>query len=156
MENPGESELILYQTSEGSVRIEILYEGETFWLEQKKIAELFGVDLRTVSYHLGEIYDSGELQREGTLQKIWRVRTEGSRKVRREIEFYNLDAIISVGYRVNSAQATRFRIWATQTLREFINKGPVREDRSPLDVEGIDTDITTEEILSFIRESRER
>jgi hypothetical protein len=106
----------------------VLYESETFWLNQKKIAELFGVDLRTISYHLNEIYDSGELSREATLRKIWRVQKEGSREVRREIEFYNLDAIISVGYRVNSAQATRFRIWATQTLREFVIKGFVLDD----------------------------
>jgi hypothetical protein len=125
---PNEGELILYQTQEGTVRIEVLYESETFWLNQKKIAELFGVDLRTISYHLGEIYASGELSRESTLRKIRRVQIEGSREVSREIEFYNLDAIISVGYRVNSTQATRFRIWATQTLREFVIKGFVLDD----------------------------
>lgn len=127
-EKPNEGELILYQTQEGAVRIEVLYESETFWLNQKKIAELFGVDLRTISYHLNQIYDSGELSREATLRKIWRVQREGDREVRREIEFYNLDTIISVGYRVNSAQATRFRIWATQTLREFVIKGFVLDD----------------------------
>jgi hypothetical protein len=127
-EKPNEGELILYQTQEGTVRIEVLYESETFWLNQKKIAELFGVDLRTISYHLGEIYASGELSREATLRKIRRVQTEGTREVSREIDFYNLDAIISVGYRVNSTQATRFRIWATQTLREFVVKGFVLDD----------------------------
>lgn len=127
-EKPDEGELILYQTPEGTVRIEVLYEADTFWLNQKKIAELFGVDLRTISYHLGEIYASGELAPEATLRKIWRVQIEGNREVRREIEFYNLDAIISVGYRVNSAQATQFRIWATQTLREFVIKGFVLDD----------------------------
>ena len=131
MENndkPYEGELILYQTQEGGVRIEVFYQSETFWLNQKKIAELFGVDLRTISYHLNEIYDSGELRREATLQKIRRVQKEGNREVSREIEFYNLDAIISVGYRINSAQATQFRIWATRTLREFITKGFVLDD----------------------------
>jgi hypothetical protein len=127
-EKPNEGELILYQTPEGTVRIEVLYESETFWLNQKKIAELFGVDLRTISYHLGEIYASGELSQAATLQRIRRVQTEGNREVSREIEFYNLDAIISVGYRVNSTQATQFRIWATQTLREFIVKGFVLDD----------------------------
>jgi hypothetical protein len=127
-DQPNEGELILYQTQKGTVRIEVLYESETFWLNQKKIAELFGVDLRTISYHLGKIYDSHELSREATLRKTWRVQQEGNREVRREIEFYNLDAIISVGYRVNSVQATRFRIWATQTLREFIIKGFVLDD----------------------------
>ena len=127
-EKPNEGELILYQTQEGAVRIEVLYESETFWLNQKKIAELFGVDLRTISEHLQKIYASGELSREATLRKIRRVQKEGNREVSREIEFYNLDAIISVGYRVNSAQATQFRIWATQTLREFVIKGFVLDD----------------------------
>lgn len=127
-DEPNEGELILYQTPEGKVRIEILYESETFWLNQKRIAELFGVEIHTISYHLKEIYDSGELKQEATLRKIRRVQTEGNREVRREIEFYNLDAIISVGYRVNSVQATQFRIWATQTLREFIIKGFVLDD----------------------------
>ena len=123
-----EGDLILYRTPKGTSKISVLYQGETFWLNQKKIAELFGVDLRTISYHLGEIYASGELKPEATLQKIRRVQTEGNREVTREIEFYNLDAIISVGYRVNSIQATAFRIWATQTLKEFIVKGFVLDD----------------------------
>src|SRR3990172_9187588 len=97
-EKPNEGELILYQTQKGTVRIEVLYESETFWLNQKKIAELFGVELPTISYHLKEVYGSGELSREATLRKILRVQREGNRDVRREIEFYNLDAIISVGY----------------------------------------------------------
>jgi hypothetical protein len=127
-EKPNEGELILYQTQEGTVRIEVLYESETFWLNQKKIAELFGVDLRTISEHLQNIYASGELTEQATLRKIRRVQKEGTREVSREIEFYNLDAIISVGYRVNSTQATQFRIWATQTLREFVIKGFVLDD----------------------------
>jgi hypothetical protein len=127
-EKPNEGELIFYQTPEGTVRVEVLYADETFWLNQKKIAELFGVEVPTISYHLKEIYDSGELRPEATIRKIQRVQREGNRDVSREIEFYNLDAIISVGYRVNSAQATRFRIWATQTLREFIIKGFVLDD----------------------------
>ena len=127
-DGPKEGQVILYQTPEGAIRVEVIYESETFWLSQKKMAELFGVDLRTISYHLTEIYASSELSREATVQKIWRVQIEGQREVRREIEFYNLDAIISVGYRVNSVQATRFRIWATQTLREFVIKGFVLDD----------------------------
>ncbi|MBN1961254.1 MAG: virulence RhuM family protein [Deltaproteobacteria bacterium] len=123
-----EGELIIYRTSDDVIKVEVLHESDTFWLDQKRIAELFGVDLRTVSYHLKEIYASGELTPEATLQKNWRVQTEGTREVRREIEFYNLDAIISVGYRVNSLQATQFRIWATQTLREFVIKGFVLDD----------------------------
>lgn len=118
-------ELILYRTAHDALRVEVLYEAETFWLDQRRMAELFGVDVRTVSYHLREIYVSGELAPEATLRKIWRVQVEGTREVRREIEIYHLDAIISVGYRVNSSQATQFRIWATQTLREFVIKGLV-------------------------------
>lgn len=125
---PGEGELILYQTAEGTVRIEVLYESETFWLNQKRIAKLFGVDVRTVNEHLKNIYDSGELPKEATIRKFRRVQAEGNREVRREIEYYNLDAIISVGYRVNSIQATQFRIWSTQTLREFVIKGFVLDD----------------------------
>lgn len=125
---PQEGELILYRAANNVVRVEVLYESDTFWLTQKRMAELFGVDLRTVSYHLQQIYSSGELSPEATLQKIWTVQQEGSRQVRRELEYYHLDAIISVGYRVNSAQATQFRIWATQTLREFIIKGFVLDD----------------------------
>jgi hypothetical protein len=106
---PIDGELILYQTPEDKVRIEVLYETETFWLDQRKMAALFDVDLRTISYNLRSIYDSGELDRARTLRKIWRVQTEGDREVRREIEFYNPDAVISVGYRVNNAQATVFR-----------------------------------------------
>jgi len=126
--SPKEGELILYRTANDAVRVEVLYESETFWLDQRRIAELFDVEISTISYHLKEIYASGELARDATLRKILRVQSEGSRDVRREIVLYNLDAIISVGYRVNSAQATQFRIWATQTLREFIVKGFVLDD----------------------------
>jgi serine/threonine protein kinase len=124
MAEPSEGELILYQAAAGAVRVEVLYEAGTFWLTQNRIADLFGVELPTVSYHLKEIYDSGELRPEGTFRKNWIVQTEGNR----EIDFYNLDAIISVGYRVNSVQATQFRIWAMQTLLEFIAKGFVLDD----------------------------
>ncbi len=125
---PQEGELILYRTADDAVRVEVLYESETFWLDQRRMAELFGVDVRTVSEHLRNVYASGELSEEATLRKIRMVRTEGSREVAREVSYYNLDAIISVGYRVNSTQATQFRIWATQTLREFIVKGFVLDD----------------------------
>ena len=127
-DSPNEGELILYQTPQGTVRIEVLRESETFWLNQKRIAELFGVDVRTISEHLRNVFADGELSEEATIRKIRTVQTEGSREVSREIEFYNLDAIISVGYRLNSLQATQFRIWATQTLREFVIKGFVLDD----------------------------
>jgi hypothetical protein len=99
-ERPKEGQLILYQTPEGAVRVEVLYESETFWLSQKKMAELFGGEIPTISYHLKEVYESNELSREATLRKLRTVQKEGRREVRREIEFYNLDAIISVGYGV--------------------------------------------------------
>ena len=129
-ETPGllDGDIILYRTPAGAARVEVRYEGETFWLNQRRIADLFDVDLRTVSEHLRNIYESGELAEAATLRKFRRVQREGNREVARDIDFYNLDAIISVGYRVNSAQATQFRIWATQTLREFIIKGFVLDD----------------------------
>jgi len=123
-----EGDVVLYETPEGAARVEVLYGGETFWLDQQRIAELFGVDLRTISEHLKNIYGSGELDASATLRKLRRVRREGSRDVSRMITFHNLDAVISVGYRVNSIQATRFRIWATQTLKEFVVKGFVLDD----------------------------
>lgn len=121
-------ELILYESPEGKVRVEVHHEDETFWLSQRQMADLFGVDVRTINHHLKQIYESGELREEATIRSFRMVRTEGNRSVSREIAHYDLDAIISVGYRVNSAQATRFRIWATNTLREFIVKGFVLDD----------------------------
>lgn len=123
-----ESEIILYKTPDGDVKIDIRFEDETFWLSQKKMAELFGVKVHTVNYHLKEIFKSGELDEKATIRKFRIVRTEGTRQVDREIDFYNLDAIIAVGYRVNSYNATQFRIWATQTLKEYIIKGFVMDD----------------------------
>ena len=124
-DQPYEGELILYQTSEGTVRIEVRYESETFWLNQKRIAELFGVDVRTVSEHLQNVFADRELDETAVLRKFRTTAADGKSYL---VNFYNLDAIISVGYRVNSAQATQFRIWATQTLREFVIKGFVLDD----------------------------
>lgn len=121
-------DLILYSSPDGNTKVSVTYEDETFWLSQRRMAELFGVDVRTVSEHLQNIYTSGELLPERTIRKFRIVQLEGSRDVAREVDFYDLDAIIAVGYRVNSYQATRFRIWATKTLREFIIKGFVLDD----------------------------
>lgn len=123
-----ESNIILYKTPNGQVSIQVQYEDGSFWLTQKRMAELFGVESHTITYHLKEIYQSGELQVESTTRKIRVVQAEGKREVSRELDFYNLDAIIAVGYRVNSYQATQFRIWATNTLKEFIIKGFVLDD----------------------------
>jgi hypothetical protein len=127
-QKPSDGQIILYRTSDGAVRVEVIYQADTFWLSQKQLSELFDVDVRTVNEHLQNIYKSGELLESSTIRKFRRVQREGKREVAREIDFYNLDATISVGYRVNSAQATQFRIWATQTLREFIVKGFVLDD----------------------------
>jgi hypothetical protein len=124
-ETPPGGELILYRTPEGNVRIEVLYQSETFWLDQRKIADLFGVDVRTISEHFRNIFASGELDEQAVLRKIRTTAADGKNYL---VNFYNLDAIISVGYRVNSSQATQFRIWATQTLREFVLKGFVLDD----------------------------
>ena len=118
-----ESEIILYTTPQGDVKIDIRFEDETFWLTQKKLAALFDVEVNTINYHLKEIFKSEELSEDSTIRIFRIVQTEGTREVSRKIEFYNLDAIIAVGYRVNSYSATQFRIWATRTLKEFIIKG---------------------------------
>lgn len=126
-ETPG-GEILLYQTSDGDVRVECLFRDETIWLTQKAIAALFNVQVPTISKHLKNIFESGELSEKATVSKMETVRSEGKREVRRDVDFYNLDAIIAVGYRVNSYQATQFRIWATKTLKEFIIKGFVLDD----------------------------
>ncbi|MGM9688569.1 MAG: RhuM family protein [Alloprevotella sp.] len=128
MQNAMISNILLYKTAQGDTKIEVIFNSETFWMSQKRMADLFGVDVRTVSYHLGQIYESGELTKEATIRKIWIVQNEGERDVERSPLFYNLDAIIAVGYRVNSYQATQFRIWATSVLKEFLVKGFVLDD----------------------------
>lgn len=122
------SNILLYKTKQGETRIEVIFNSETFWMSQKRMADLFGVDVRTINYHLGQIYESGELTKEATIRKIGIVQSEGERDVERTPLFYNLDAIIAVGYRVNSYQATQFRIWATSVLKEMIIKGFVLDD----------------------------
>ena len=146
-------QIIFYTTPVGNAQIEVFFEEETFWLSQKKMAELFGVDVRTVNEHLQNIFATGELQEVSTIRKFRIVQQEGSRKVSREIEFYNLDAIIAVGYRVNSYQATQFRIWATQTLKDFIIKGFVLDDARLKQGKSFGKDYF-DELLERIREIR--
>lgn len=122
------TEFLLYTARNGDIKVEVLLSNETIWLTQKRMAELFGVGVPAISKHLENIYDSGELQREGTVSILETVRQEGERNVRRKLEYYNLDAVISVGYRVNSAQATQFRIWATQLIKAYIIKGFAMDD----------------------------
>ncbi len=120
-----EGEIILYESADGVARVEVFFEDETFWLSQRRMAELFGVDVRTISEHLRNIFASGELD-EGSVLRNFRTTAADGKKY--QTGFYHLDAIIAVGYRVNSRQATQFRIWATRTLREFIIKGFVLQD----------------------------
>lgn len=120
-----ESNLILYTSNNGDVSIQVRYEDRTFWLSQKRMAELFGVNVRTINEHLKNLYETSELQEDRTIRKIRIVQKEGKRDVEREVTFYHLDAIIAVGYKVNSVEAVQFRKWATKTLNEFITKGYV-------------------------------
>lgn len=129
--NPIENlkDLIIYQSkNKDNVSIEVLYDDEDFWLTQKSMSKLFRVEVNTINYHLKEIFETHELEENGTIRKIRTVQNEGNRKVSRELTFYSLDAIIAVGYRVNSKEATDFRIWATKTLKEYIKKGFVLND----------------------------
>ncbi len=123
-----EIQFILYNLPDNSGTVQAIVQGETIFLTQKTMAELFGVEVNTINYHLKEIFSTGELIEDATIRKIRIVQTEGTRQVERERIFYNLDAIISVGYRVNSQRATRFRQWATRVLNEFIRKGFVLDD----------------------------
>ena len=122
------TEFLLYTAPNGAIKVEVLLSNETIWLTQKRMAELFGVGVAAISKHLDNIYESGELQREATLSVLETVQQEGVRQVTRKLEHYNLNAVISVGYRVNSAQATQFRIWATALIKEYIIKGFAMDD----------------------------
>jgi hypothetical protein len=119
------TDIIFYSSPEGNIKIEVFHQDETFWLSQKRMAELFGVEVNTINYHLKEIFKSGELVEDSVIRKIRITAADGKKYL---TAFYNLDAIIAVGYRVNSKQATQFRIWATKVLREFIIKGFVLDD----------------------------
>ncbi len=122
------SEFILYTSKNGEIKIDVVLQDETIWLSQKRMGKLFGVESHTITYHLKEIYRTEELKEGATTRKIRVVQKEGNRSVKRWIDFYNLDAIIAIGYRVNSYQATQFQIWATKTLKEYIIKGFVLDD----------------------------
>ena len=122
------NQFLIYTAPTGAVKVDVLFQDETIWLTQKQMAGLFGVDVKTVNEHLKNIYSSQELLKAATIRNFRIVQIEGERQVGREVIAYNLDAIISVGYRVNSEKATHFRIWATQTLRDFIIKGFVLDD----------------------------
>jgi len=147
------AEFLIFTAQAGEQSIEARYESETVWLTQKLMAELFAVDVRTISEHLKNVYEVSEIEREATIRKFRIVQTEGNRDVARSIDFYNLDAIISVGYRVNSLRATQFRQWATQILREFAIKGYVL-DKQRMENGTFLGEEYFERLLSEIREIR--
>lgn len=151
---PAASEFLLYATPDGAVKVHVLFKDETAWLTQKALAELFGVKVPAIAKHLKNIFDSGELSREATVSKMEIVQPEGGREVTRGVELYNLDAIIAVGYRVNSYEATQFRIWATKTLREFIIKGFVLDDERLKQGKTLFGKDYFDELLERIREIR--
>lgn len=146
-------EILLYGDDNGKEFINVVFKDETFWLTQKGMAELFDCSTDNISLHLKNIYADGELEQPATTEKISVVRTEGTREVSRTIEHYNLDAIIAVGYRVNSKKATRFRQWATKTLKEYIQKGFVLNDEMMKNGRPFGKDYF-DELLERIREIR--
>ena len=150
-EKPGKSELILYQTEDGKSRFEVRFEGETVWLTQLQMAELFQTSVPNINIHLRNIFAEGELLPEATIKDSLIVQPEGSRKVSRAVSFYNLDVIISLGYRIKSQRGTQFRIWATERLREYIVKGFTLDDDRLKQAGG---GIYFEELLERIRDIR--
>lgn len=147
-------ELILYQTEDGRTRIECRFEGETIWLTQALMAELFQKDVRTINEHLVNIYDEGELTREATIRRYRIVRTEGNRSVSREIEHYNLEAILAVGFRVRSHRGTQFRKWANARLSEYLVKGFTMDDERLKNPPGPGHSDYFDELLERIRDIR--
>ena len=148
------SDLILYQTEDGRTRIQCRFENETVWLTQQHMAELFQTTKQNVSLHIQNIYEERELERGATVKESLTVQLEGKRSVQRRVEFYNLDVIISVGYRVKSQRGTQFRIWATQRLREYIVKGFTMDDERLKNPPGKGHIDYFDELLERIRDIR--
>ena len=123
-----ELQFLIYNTPQEDIKVQVVVQDETIWLTQKAMSQLFDVKIPAINKHLKNIFEEGELSSQATISILETVQNEGGREVKRNIEFYNLDAVISVGYRVNSRKATQFRIWATNTLKEFIQKGFVIDD----------------------------
>lgn len=125
---PAKGQFLIYQAEDGELKIDVRFENESVWLTQQQIVQLFQSSKQNISHHINSIYEDGELAPEATVKKYLTVRQEGNREVKRLLDYYNLDMIISVGYRVKSRVATRFRIWATTQLTEFIKKGFLLDD----------------------------
>ncbi len=151
--NLNKSELILYQTEDGKTRLEVRLMDETVWLTQKMMADLFQVAVPTVNEHIKNIYAEGEMASEATIRKVLIVQNEGSRKVSRSVDFYNLEMIVSVGYRVRSLRGTQFRKWATERLNEYLVKGFTMDDERLKEVANIGSDYF-DEVLERIRDIR--
>ena len=151
MSDEATGRFLLYPAEDGAVRLRVRLEDETLWLTLGQMAELFGIDKSGISRHLKNIYETNELQREETVAKFATVQPEGGRSVSRMLEHYNPDAIISVGYRVNSIRGTQFRIWATERLREYLVKGFVLDDERLKEPQN---DRYFEELLARIRDIR--
>ena len=147
------AEFLIFEEQSHADSIEVVYQDGTLWMSQRMMGLLFDVESNTITYHLGEIYKIGELEQAATHQKIQVLKTEGARKVNRWIEHYNLDAVISVGYRVNSIRATQFRRWATQVLAQYTKKGYVIDRKRMENGAFLDEDYF-EELLEEIREIR--
>lgn len=129
MESVPDSEILLYTSPDGEVQLDVRMQQDTMWMTQQMMAELFQTTVPNINVHIKNIYKESELQEEGTIKEFLIVRKEGSRTVRRPVNFYNLDMILSVGYRVNTRRGTQFRIWATQRLREYLVRGYVVHER---------------------------
>lgn len=148
------SKFLIYNTPNNEVRVDVYLEEDTVWLTQKSMAEMFQTTPQNITIHLKNIYESNELQENATCKDFLQVRKEGERTVERKQKFYNLDAIISVGYRVNSSKATQFRIWATQTLKEYIIKGFVLDDNRLKEGQKVFSKDYFKELLQRVRSIR--
>lgn len=143
--------IVIFNSDDGNVSVNVQFDGDTVWLTQKAMAELFDVNTPAISKHLNNIFAEGELIREATVSKMEIVQTEGARQVKRTVEVYNLDVIISVGYRISSLKATKFRIWATQILKEYLKKGFAMDDER---LKGLGGGNYFKELLDRIRDIR--
>jgi hypothetical protein len=157
MENsltPNQSEFLLYVSQSGDVKVDVLLQDETVWLTQDGMQKLFEKAKATISEHISNVFEEGELERESTVRKFRTVQMEGGREVARELDYYNLDVIISVGYRVKSQRGTQFRIWATKILREYIIKGFAMDDERLKQGSALFGKDYFDELLERIREIR--
>jgi hypothetical protein len=151
---PNGSDFLFYRAEDGCTKIEVRLQDETVWMSQRLMADLFQKDIRTINGHIRNIYEEGEIDELATIRKFRIVQIEGSREVTREVEFYNLDVILAVGYRVRSPRGTQFRIWATERLREYLVKGFTMDDSRLKSGTNLGSDYF-DELLERIRDIRQ-